>query len=70
LGVSTRWARPALDLAGWILASEDQGILVIQTHRVPTQEMSGFSVSMRPHPIVALNRSFQGEDASRTIAGI
>ncbi len=57
LGVPTRWTRPALALAGWIAAGEDRGILVIQTHRVPTQEMSGFSVSTRPHPIVALNGS-------------
>jgi Zn-dependent peptidase ImmA (M78 family)/DNA-binding transcriptional regulator YiaG len=57
LDVPTRWTRPALALAGWIAAAEDRGILVIQTHRVPTQEMSGFSVSTRPHPIVALNGS-------------
>ena len=57
LDVPTRWTRPALALAGWIAAAEDRGILVIQTHRVSTQEMSGFSVSDWPHPIVALNGS-------------
>lgn len=57
MNVPTRWARPPQALASWIAAAEERGILVIQTHRVPTAEMSGFSVSSRPYPIVALNGS-------------
>lgn len=61
LGVPARWARPSQALAGWIAAAEDRGILVVQTHRVQTSEMHGFSVSAWPHPVVALN----GSDFSR-----
>jgi Zn-dependent peptidase ImmA (M78 family)/DNA-binding transcriptional regulator YiaG len=53
----TSWAKPSLALSGWIEGAEDKDILVVQTHRVPTTEMAGFSVSKWPHPVVALNGS-------------
>jgi Zn-dependent peptidase ImmA (M78 family) len=55
LGIPARWDRPARALAGWIEAIEARGILVVQTKRVPTTEMSGFSVSAWPHPVIAVN---------------
>ncbi len=54
---TTMWAEPRLALARWIEGAEDQGVLVMQTHRVPTTEMRGFSVSQWPHPVVAVNGS-------------
>ena len=52
-----RWPRSPLGLPGWIAAAEAQGVLVIQTRGVQRAEMSGFSVSEWPYPIVALNGS-------------
>ncbi len=58
VGIDARaWAEPRLALSGWIAATESQGILVMQTHRVSITEMRGFSVSEWPHPIIALNGS-------------
>lgn len=53
----TKWTEPRLALDGWIDATENQGVIVMQTHRVSTTEMRGFSVSQWPHPVVALNGS-------------
>jgi Zn-dependent peptidase ImmA (M78 family)/transcriptional regulator with XRE-family HTH domain len=53
----TSWAKPGLALSGWLERAEDKGILIVQTRRVPTAEMAGFSMSDWPHPIVALNGS-------------
>jgi Zn-dependent peptidase ImmA (M78 family)/DNA-binding XRE family transcriptional regulator len=57
LDVGARWTRPPLAFAGWIAAAEDRGILVMQTRGVRPREMSGFSVSEWPYPVVALNGS-------------
>lgn len=57
LDVPVRWTKPPLAFAGWIAAAEDRGILVMQTRGVHSKEMSGFSVSEWPYPIVALNGS-------------
>jgi Zn-dependent peptidase ImmA (M78 family)/transcriptional regulator with XRE-family HTH domain len=53
----TAWPEPRDALAGWIAATEAQGVLVMQTHRVKPEEVRGFSVSEWPHPVVALNGS-------------
>jgi Zn-dependent peptidase ImmA (M78 family)/DNA-binding transcriptional regulator YiaG len=50
-------AKPGQGLVEWIDAAESHGILVVQTRGVPPSEMSGFSVSEFPYPIVALNGS-------------
>jgi Zn-dependent peptidase ImmA (M78 family)/transcriptional regulator with XRE-family HTH domain len=57
LDVPTRWQKPAQAFGAWIDAAEARGILVVQTKAVPPKEMSGFSVSEFPHPVVALNGS-------------
>jgi Zn-dependent peptidase ImmA (M78 family) len=53
----TTWPEPRDALTGWIAATEAQGVLVMQTHRVKPEEVRGFSVSQWPHPVVALNGS-------------
>jgi len=53
----TTWPEPRDALAGWIAATEAQGVLVMQTRRVKPAEVRGFSVSEWPHPVMALNGS-------------
>jgi len=59
LGVG--WAHPEAALRACIAAAEQLGVLVIQTQRVSTDEMQGFSIAQWPFPVVALN----GGDAAR-----
>lgn len=42
-------------LRGWISAIEAQGILVLQLHKVATEEVGGFSISEFPYPVIAIN---------------
>jgi len=61
LDVPPRWPKPGEAFGAWIDAAESHGILVMQTKGVPPKEMSGFSVSQFPYPVVALN----GSDVSK-----
>jgi Zn-dependent peptidase ImmA (M78 family)/transcriptional regulator with XRE-family HTH domain len=55
------WAHPAEALKACIHGAEQLGVLVVQTQRISSSEMQGFSVAEWPFPIVALN----GGDAER-----
>jgi len=48
-------SRPGELLSTTIEAVERLGVLVIQTERVESSEMQGFSISERPYPLIALN---------------
>ena len=49
------WSRPSEALRASIESAEGLGVLVIQTQRVASGEMQGFSIAQWPFPIVALN---------------
>jgi Zn-dependent peptidase ImmA (M78 family)/DNA-binding XRE family transcriptional regulator len=55
------WAHPEAALRACIAAAEQLGVLVIQTQRIASAEMQGFSIAEWPFPVVALN----GGDAAR-----
>jgi len=59
--VKPDWAQPGEALRACIRAAERLGVLVVQTQRVQSSEMQGFSIAEWPFPIVALN----GGDAER-----
>jgi Zn-dependent peptidase ImmA (M78 family)/transcriptional regulator with XRE-family HTH domain len=59
--LGTGWAHPEGALKACIVAAEHLGVLVIQTQRVRSAEMQGFSIAEWPFPVVALN----GGDAAR-----
>ena len=52
-----KWSDAYQSLSACISATEDEGVLVVQTKGIETKEMRGFSVSEWPYPIVALNGS-------------
>lgn len=51
------WRTPRDALNGWIEAAEAKGILVVQTSRVATSEVLGFSLHGEGFPVVGLNGS-------------
>ncbi len=51
------WSQPHDALNACTRATEDLGILVVQTQRVDVGEMKGFSVAEWPFPVIALNGS-------------
>ena len=55
------WANPRDALRAGIHSAEQLGVLVVQTQRIRSSEMQGFSVAQWPFPVVALN----GGDAER-----
>jgi Zn-dependent peptidase ImmA (M78 family)/DNA-binding XRE family transcriptional regulator len=57
LSVPARWQKSTQAFGAWIDAAEARGVLVVQTKGVDPKEMSGFSVSEFPYPVVALNGS-------------
>jgi len=59
--LDTSWAHPDVALRACIAAAEQLGVLVIQTQRVTSAEMQGFSIAEWPFPVIALN----GGDAAR-----
>lgn len=59
--LGTGWAHPEGALKACIVAAEHLGVLVIQTQRVRSAEMQGFSIAEWPFPVIALN----GGDAAR-----
>ena len=58
---STQWTLPHEALRAGLTAAEALGVIVMQTTRVPVQEMRGFSIAAWPFPVIALN----GGDAPR-----
>lgn len=59
--MDANWAHPEGALKACIASVERLGVLVIQTQRVRSAEMQGFSIAEWPFPVVALN----GGDAPR-----
>lgn len=57
----SEWANPRDALRAGIHSAEQIGVLVVQTQRIRSSEMQGFSVAQWPFPVVALN----GGDAER-----
>lgn len=55
LATQRAWNRPAEALNGWIAAVEGQGVLVLQTSRLPLEDALGFSIHAVDFPVVALN---------------
>jgi Zn-dependent peptidase ImmA (M78 family)/transcriptional regulator with XRE-family HTH domain len=51
------WGRPNDALNAVVAAAERLGVVVIQTQRVPLDEMRGFSIAEFPFPVAALNGS-------------
>lgn len=61
VGVSSETQRgfpsPDVALRTWIQATEDLGVIVVQTSGVKREEIKGFSIGDRPHPVIAMNGS-------------
>lgn len=59
LGVSSEeqasWGNPHQAIRAWRSALEHHGVLLFQIPRVSLQEMRGFSLSLRPLPIIGVN---------------
>jgi Zn-dependent peptidase ImmA (M78 family) len=55
LATQFRWTEPYAALNSWKRAVEAAGVLVFQTESLPIDQARGFSLSLHPLPVIALN---------------